>query len=399
VNSCATDMQTTALSNSNPDTLSEFCQQLFSSLPRSDQRRWAEVYVRGLVSVPGRKSIRRISEQVVGWRADQCLQQLVNQSPWDWQPLRHSLAQHVVSELPPRAWVVKEVAFPKNGMSSVAVTRQFASSAGRTLNCQLGLVAFLTGDGGSCPVNWRLLLPRSWDADPRRRARAHLPDSEWSAPRWQSLLNLIDEMEASQGSHPVPVVMDLRHEPEMAPLLRALDKRRLQYVLRVAPQTPLTVAVRPSAARVTRTAGEIATLSARGTLTAGGRPSVAAGTARSRLAATDITAVDGGLWSAHGRTRRVVADWVPGQTSPRATWLTSLDGPWLPSMLDSMASLKQASTDLSRMDDESGLRHFEGRSFRGWHHHVTLVSVAHAHRLLARLAAPDMPDSNALASA
>jgi hypothetical protein len=147
------------------------------------------------------------------------------------------------------------------------------------------------------------------------------------------------------------------------------------------------------------TAGEIATLSARGTLTAGGRPSAAAETVRSRLAATDITAVDGGLWSAQGRTRRVVADWVPGQTSPRATWLTSLDGPWLPSMLDSMASLKQASTDLSRMDDESGLRHFEGRSFRGWHHHVTLVSVAHAHRLLARLGAPDMPDSNALASA
>jgi DDE superfamily endonuclease len=395
--SCSTDMQAIALSN--PDTLSQFCQQLFSSLPRSDQRRWAEVYVRGLVSVPGRKSIRRISEQVVGWRADQCLQQLVNQSPWDWQPLRHSLAQHVASELPPRAWVVKEVAFPKNGMSSVGVTRQFASSAGRMLNCQLGLAIFLTGDGGSCPVNWRLLLPRSWDADPGRRARAHLPDSELSAPRWQSLLNLIDEMEASRDGRPVPVVMDLRYEPETVPLLRALDMRRLQYVLRVSQQTPLTVAARPSPATVSMTAGEIATLAARGTLTAGGRPSVAAQTARSRLMATDITAVDGDLRSARGRARRVVADWTPGQNSPRATWLTSLDGPWLPAVLDSVASLKQVSSDLSRMDDESGLRHFEGRSFRGWHHHLTLVSVAHAHRLLGRLRAPGPPDSTALASA
>lgn len=389
---------TPADARSNPDDLSRFCQQLFSSLPRSDQRRWAEVYVRGLVSVSGRKSIRRISEQVVGWRADQCLQQLINQSPWEWQPLRHSLTRHVAAELPPRALVIKEVAFPKCGMSSVGVTRQFASSAGRTLNCQLGLAAFLTGAGGSCPVNWRLLLPRSWDTDSTRRARAHLPDNECSAPRWQSLLALIDETEASQGNRPVPIVMDVRSESEAVPLLRALNKRRLTYVLRVAQQTPVSVATRPSATRVTMTAGEVAALSAQGALSAAGRTAVAR-TAQSRLVATDITVVDIGLPSTRTTTQRVVADWTPGSAGPRAIWLTSLDGPWLPSVIESMASLNQASSDLSRMDDECGLRHFEGRSFRGWHHHVTLVSVAHAHRLLRRLGASGPSHAAALASA
>src|SRR4051812_38071252 len=83
--------------------LSEFCQEHLSSLARSDQRRWGEVYIRGLVSVPGRKSIKRISDYVVGWRADQCLQQFINQSTWRWEPVRRTLAQTVTSMVRPRA--------------------------------------------------------------------------------------------------------------------------------------------------------------------------------------------------------------------------------------------------------------------------------------------------------
>ena len=64
-------------------SLSAYCRRSLASLPRSDQRRWGEIYVRGLVTVPGRKSIRRIAEHVVGQRVDQGLQQFVNQSPWD----------------------------------------------------------------------------------------------------------------------------------------------------------------------------------------------------------------------------------------------------------------------------------------------------------------------------
>src|SRR4051812_15375989 len=123
--------------------LAEFCRDMLMSLPRSDQRRWGEVYVRGLISVPGRKSVRGMSDHVVGGRADQGIQQFVNQSPWDWEPVRRSLAQLVISRFRPDAWVFDEVALPKNGASSVAVARQYAPSAGRVMNCQLGIGAFL----------------------------------------------------------------------------------------------------------------------------------------------------------------------------------------------------------------------------------------------------------------
>ncbi|MFD1050963.1 transposase, partial [Kibdelosporangium lantanae] len=100
------------------------------------------MYVNGLVSVPGRKSIRKIADLVVGWRAEQSLQQFVNQSTWKWEPVRRSLAYQVNGMIRPRAWAVQEVVFPKNGDSSVGVARQYAPSAKRVLNCQLGLAVF-----------------------------------------------------------------------------------------------------------------------------------------------------------------------------------------------------------------------------------------------------------------
>src|SRR3954452_18963407 len=178
----------------NGGRLSWFCQGLFSSMSRSDQRRWAEVYVRGLIEVPGRKSIRRISDHVLGWRADQCLQQFVNQSPWLWEPVRRSLATQFAATTPARAWVLEEAVFPKNGDSSVGVAKQYVPAARRTVNCQVGLSGFLASQQAEVPVNWRLLLPRNWADDEARRRRSHVPAEETHRSRWLHVLDAIDEM-------------------------------------------------------------------------------------------------------------------------------------------------------------------------------------------------------------
>lgn len=68
-------------------------------------------------------------------------------------------------------------------------------------------------------------------------------------------------------------------------------------------------------------------------------------------------------------------------------WVTSLGPGQLPGMLESIALLEQAAADLNELYDGVGLGHFEGRSFTGWHHYVTLVSAAHACRQLDRLGA------------
>ncbi len=375
-------------------SLMQFSHDLFGSLPRSDQRRWAEVYLRGQVNVPGRRSIRRISEHVVGWRADQSLQQFVNQSPWEWEPVRSRLAQRIDSALHPKAWVVEEVVFPKYGTNSVGVERQYAHSAGRILNCQLGLSVFLAGEEGNCPVNWRLLLPRSWENDTARRDGAHLPDEERYRARWEHLLDAVDEMSTDWDLTPAPIVTDAHQQPHVEPLLSGLEARGLRYLVRVADSTPAT-------ARSSLGGPTVGDIVAQSTGRNGMALSWPGGSGGRLIRSQFVVAMlpdpatrrQGEPGRTVGRRRRVVADWSPGRRRPKAIWLTNLNASRLPDLIGLITRRRRVGEELARLNDNSGLQHFEGRSFRGWHHHVTLVSAAHGYLLLSRPASQAAADS------
>ncbi len=311
-----------------PDALDDLCRTVFESLPRVDQRRWAETYVRGLVTVSGRKSVRRISEQAGGRPVAQCLQQFVNQSPWSWAPVRRVLTRATEATIPIRAWVLQELEFAKDGTHSVGVASQFIPAARRSVNCQLGLAVWLAGDAGSVPVNWRLMLPPAWDADRDRRLKAGLPDAERHRPTNEHVLDALDEMVRSWRLAPRPVVGDRTHDRHLEPLLLGLEERDLPYLLRISDRTPLS-----------RSGGPV-----------GGR--------------------------------RLVARWPHGRSRPAELWLTSLTTTPVPELLRLIDIGVGTVAGSARLRSGVGLDHFEGRSFRGWHHHVTLASVAHAHLAL-----------------
>lgn len=385
-------------------TLSEFCGTVFGSVARSDQRRWAELYVRGLMSVPGRKSIRRIcelatsddgtrclesfSDLVAGRDPVQSLQQFVNQSPWDWRPVRRAFAEEMSRHLRPRAWVVREVVFPKNGEGSVAVARQYVPSEGRILNCQRALAVFLAGDDGSTPLDWRLVIPKAWDEADARRAKARLPHHERSRPDVQYLLAALDELVGDWGLAPLPVVVKLDNERDVHPLLHGLEERGLSYLVEVPPATPLSA----RAAQQSPTAGRLAALAARrGRLTLDWREAQTGLVVRSQYATATVpgfsVAADG---VEHRRAvrpaRHVLTEWPTGRTKPKAVWLTDLGAGDTADLVRLLRARRQT-RNVDELTEGVGLRHFEGRSFRGWHHHVTLASVAHGHRLLSRTAA------------
>lgn len=370
--------------------LSEFCQDHLASLSRSDQRRWGEVYIRGLVSVPGRKSIKRISDYIVGWRADQCLQQFINQSTWRWEPVRCCLAHTVAGLLHPRAYVLTEAVFPKNGNSSVGVARQYAPSAGRVLNCQLGLAVSLVGDDATCPVNWRLLLPRSWDDDPGRRARTHLPARERHRPRWCAILDAVDEVVFGWHLPVAPVLIDATEELDVELLLRGLEDRGIPFVVQVRAQT--LAGIRRT------TVGELANGTVRpGPTTLKVRTRNEHNTtAVSRFMAIPVRGEPELARPRSGRlvrrARHLLAQWTVGMGRPGATWLTNLPANQLTELIElvDLVSLQgRADADLAGLYDGVGLRHFEGRSYRGWHHHVTLASAAAAYRIAARDLVPN----------
>jgi SRSO17 transposase len=345
---------------------------MLASLPRRDQRRWGETYIRGLLTVPGRKTVPKIASLVADSNVGQCLEQFVNQSTWRWEHVRRDVALAVCQELRPRAWVIHDVVLPKNGRHSVGVARQFADPPGRVVNCQLGIAVSLAGDGWSCPVTWRLLLPACWDADPELRGKAHVPDSERCVPRWQRMLDAIDELVAEWGLPAVPVLADMTLEREIEPLLTALEARGLSYAIRVSPSQPVP-AGRPAMASVPVTFGHaIARL-----VKAGRAPVNLWLTAPDRQGRVSVVGVP-----LPGVPRYAVADWPPAAKSPRRVWVTSFGAAEIPLLIAGAALQGTAVSELAWAYDQLGLGHFEGRSFAGWHHHMTMVSVAAASRLV-----------------
>ncbi|MFC0544865.1 IS701 family transposase [Kutzneria chonburiensis] len=377
--------------------LVEFCRQVFASLARSDQRRYAEVYLRGLMHPTARKSMQRIAAEVAGTQSGQSLQQFVNQSPWDPQAVRSRAAGLVTDQAAAAAWVIDEVAFPKNGRFSAGVDRQYARPLGKVVNCQVGLTAALTSAEFSLPANWTLCLPESWDRDEKRRSRAHIPADERHRARWQHAVELVDDMSVDWGLPVAPIVCDISHCYDPGEFLAALDDRSLDYVVQVNSGCLVRASLTWQRPRMNTIPGQesgrvvpltdVATMAERATrqtVTWVGGPD--GQMFRSQFVVIPVGPVEAGPSpDAARRRRRLLVEWPLGKAHPRAFWFTNLvDRPI--EELVSLAKLTwRARAGITELADGFGLYHYEGRSFLGWHHHVTLASAAYAFHLREQL--------------
>ena len=375
------------------DLLDDYCRQLFSCLSRSDQRRWGEVYLRGLLTTPGRKTLAAIAERVLGRRAVQPLQQFLNQSTWDHTAVRAGLGAMTAAAIRPRAWAVEEAVFPKNGAHSVGVARQFVPGMGRTVNCQLGIAVSLVGDDTAVPVNWRLLLPECWDHDEQLREKAHLPSGERHRPRWQHVLDALDELIEDWHLPAVPVLVDCTSEPDVEPLLSGLEARGLGYVVDVSPGTMVRQAAGPISDRASRSMTAAQCVQASMLKTERVTICWTEGPDRTPRQSQFVTVPVPGLGlvpmgrtaiRAHGpRPRLVVAEWQVGRMQARRYWITNLAGRATAQIVTLAKLRSRSSAMIGALYSEFGLGDFEGRSFRGWHHHVTLVASASSFQRIA----------------
>ena len=211
-----------------------FAAEMFEPLARADQRRWGEVYLRGLMLDGKRKSIQPMAERLPDGN-EQALQQFVSQSPWDWRPVRQRLATQMTAAVDPDAWIVDDTGFPKFGTASVGVARQYSGTLGKVANCQVGVSIHAATDQASCPLDWRLFLPESWDQDAARRRAAHLPETVHHRPKWQLVLDMVDEL-SGWGLHPPVVVADAGYG-DSGELRLGLEARGLAYVVQVKATT------------------------------------------------------------------------------------------------------------------------------------------------------------------
>ena len=214
--------------------LVEFVGEMLGSLRRKDQRRWGEVYVRGLMLDGKRKSVEPMAARLADGD-EQCLQQFVNQSPWDAVAVRRALARRMSRELSPDAWVIDDTGFPKFGKMSVGVARQYSGALGKVGNCQIGVSVNAASDEASCPLDWRLFIPEEWDEDSDfnqdRRAKAKLPEDVHHVEKWRLALEMIDEL-IGWGISP-PVILGDGAYGDITELRTGLEQRELKYVLDV----------------------------------------------------------------------------------------------------------------------------------------------------------------------
>ncbi|MDG4859457.1 transposase [Streptomyces sp. T-3] len=367
------------------EIVSEFLSATLSSIPRSDQRRWGEHYARALLAVQGKKTMRALAQKV-GAGAEQSLYQFISKSPWDAAAVRQALGQQFHEAAQPRAWVVEPLVLTKVGDHSVGVERQFVPQIGRVVNCQQSMGIWLASDRMSCPVDWRLALPECWTEEPGMRKRASIPEHVGACPPEQCATGSIARMKDEWGLPVRPVVMDLR-ETAPYPVCAELIDMKVPFVVRVDPFTAHT-ALEPrwGGPHAPQGVGDRAQDGSAELLTAVSRHCMpvewldhATGTVR----ATTVGTTRVRLPRPPGRTELqdlvLLAAWAnPGERRPSEYWLSNLSQPRLGTVYRTAMLSRRVQRDLVEVGDRVGLRDFEGRSFRGWHHHMTMVSLAHA---------------------
>jgi SRSO17 transposase len=383
-----------------------FAEEMYGSLARCDQRAKGEQYVRGLLLEGRRKSIQPMAARLADGD-EQGLQQFITDSPWNDVPVRRRLAKRMSAQIEPEGWVVDDTGLPKDGRWSPGVGHQYCGALGKTANCQVLVSVNAVTDRASCPLDWRLFLPAAWDDDEERRARAKIPGGVRHRAKWQLALDILDEL-LGWGLERHVVQADGGYG-DITAFRLGLEQRELEYVVQVKATTsaqpadavPVTPPYggrgRPRAARYPDPASNLGEL-----ILAAGRDSAHTvcwrdgdrGPLRSDFVALRVRPANDAQRDDDGvlPERWLLAQWPTDKDAPVKYWLSNLPADTPIGRLVRLAKLRwRVEHDYRELKQCLGLDHYEGRSYRGLHHHLTCVTVAHAFLTCCRLqrAGPD----------
>jgi SRSO17 transposase len=386
-----------------PDVLNrlkDYAAQFRPDFRRNRQSAWAHVYLHGLLIDGERKSIEPLSRRVTlpdGLEIadpEQALQNFVNQAAWDEQDVgkryRAVMAQTFAS--PRGIFVIDDTSFPKQGKHSVGVQRQYCGALGKRANCQVAPSVHYVGPSGHFPLAMRLYLPGSWLDDKKRLDKAGVPESERRPfSKGQIALDLLDEVRA-EGLPGRTVVADAGYGVS-GEFRDGLEQRGPQYVVGVTDEMVVFTSPPSWVKPKTGTGGRPRK---RHRLSEGSPRPVSLKELAARTPLRKVTWREGTKGKLSGRFAwlRVgpASDWATGGcVGAEPVWLLieeQADGKikYALSNLPPRTGLLKAvrlwrsrwsvEQGYQQMKEELGLDHFEGRSWRGFHHHVCLVMLA-----------------------
>jgi len=349
-------------------------------------------YLFGLLSDSRRKSMSAMLERINDPGAYQAFQHFITDAPWTaarmWRQLRGTI--------PDRAGVVilDGTSFPKQGIHSVGVARQYCGTLGKVANCQVAVTAALWTGARAWMLGAALYLPEAW-LTPEARQRAKIPSATRFQEKWRLALTLLRQVRAA--GFQITAVLGDAEFGDNATLRRTLHRLKLPYALGIS-STVTVFRGTPPVAVPSRKPGRAGTPT-RLQLTDATRPEAVATIAAQLPARTwrRVTWRNGRNrpWMAHfvalrvtpahdWRARRLAAEvWLLFErdlgTTPRIkAYLVALPATASLRALVRLAHQRWAiEQQYQELKDELGLDHFEGRSFPGWHRHVVLTALAY----------------------
>lgn len=390
--------------------LVQFLDDLLKPIGRSERQKWGAQYVQGLLSQAERKTVSAISTRSLD-NNHQAIQQLLHSSPWDSDPVRLSMTKKAMAELEPvEVSIIDDTGFPKKGKHSVGVARQYSGSLGKVDNCQVAVSLHWATQQASFPMNWALYLPKEWTDDlPRCKKAGIPPDKAIFRRKWELALDLIDW--ALENDTPLGVILADAAYGITTKFRKGLEERKLTYAVAIEgsilfwryPHKRVPVPYkgfgRPPKPRYDpdlqpETARKIADAlpdKAWKELTYWNGTK---GPLKAEFAAIRVQSAhkhqDNGpeqpmVWLLFQRTKN--------EKSPYKYFLSNLPETITLSRLVKITKMRwRIEMDYQSLKGEVGLDHYEGRSWQGWNHHVTLATMAYVFLLLLRLEG-DFPPS------
>jgi SRSO17 transposase len=379
------------------ERLEEFVRELTGPMGRKERRHWAGLYARGLMLDGERKSIEPLAGRVKG--DVQAMQQFIGQSPWEAERVQELLSRRMEEELSSATyWIVDETSFPKQGEHSVGVSRQYCGALGKVANCQVAVSLHWGSEGASFPLDWRLYLPESWAEDGKRRRAAGIPKAVVYKSKPDLALEMMDQV-MGWGIKPGAVLADSGYGNSYE-WRDGLRQRELEYAVRVEGATVVWRHMPDGKAPEYRGQGRppkranrhqmpepipLAALARKLPLKTWRTVAWREGTKgiqRSRFAMVEVVCAHG--WRKGSSIPRVkelaLIEWPSDEPEPIKFWLGRFATPsvGLRRFVRTAKARWRIEMDYRQLKDELGLDHFEGRGWLGWHHHVTMVTLAYA---------------------
>ena len=371
------------------ERIDKYFARIGTHLPDKRQRASFATYALGLLGSAERKSVEPIAalacpDPVGCKRLQNRLLSFLGVGRWQDMPVRLEAARYAAEAMSAQeevlVWVVDDTGFLKQGKESVGVQRQYTGSAGKTANCQIGVSLSIATAGEQVPVDFELYLPRSWIDDPERRAAARIPPNRGFKTKIELALDMIDR--AAAAGLPGEVVLADSAYGESVEFRESV--RLLGFDFGVGIHGPTKVYLVDAADRTIGKAVGVQQLGVKLGPKAFRRYSWREATngkklwgrfcfRRVKVAADDGSVLDNRevLW--------LMMEWPEGEPKPTKFVLTTMPRRMTKKSIARIVKERWKTERVyEEMKGELGLDHFEGRSFPGWNHHVSVAICCYA---------------------